>query len=87
MEKSYKIIHQEGLTAKPANILAKLTSKLDNEIFIHYDNVTLTTKSTVSILSLGVPKGGEISIIVKGNNAEEIHRTIYNALKDINVIE
>lgn len=87
MKKSYTVLHPEGLTATPANKLAALTSKLSNEILIHYDGVTVTTKSTISILSLGIPKGSTISIIVKGENASKIHQEIYQALKETNLIE
>lgn len=87
MKKSYTVIHQEGLTAKPANALSALTSKFSNDILVHYDGVTVTTKSTISILSLGIPKGSEISIIVKGEEASKIHEMIYLTLKETNLIE
>jgi phosphotransferase system HPr (HPr) family protein len=87
VKKRYIVVDQKGLTANPANKLATLTSKLSNDILIHYDGVAVTTKSTISILSLGVPYQGEISIIVKGDNADKIHQTIYQTLKHESLIE
>jgi phosphocarrier protein len=64
------ITNAVGLHARPASIFVQTSNKFNSDIQIEYDQKTANAKSILQVLSLGVKKGGVISL--KINGADEI---------------
>jgi len=79
MKKSYKIIDETGLHARPATLLVQEAAKFKNDIAIEYNGNLLTMKSIMAVLSLGVPQNATITIHVDGEDAE----VVFAALEQI----
>lgn len=79
MRREYTIVDDAGLHARPASLLVKEATKFDNEIMIEFEDKTLTLKSIMAVMSLGVPKDSVIAIIVDGEDQDEV----FNALEKV----
>lgn len=61
---------KDGLHARPAGILAKLTSQYQSKVEFSANGVSKNAKSIMSLMSLGL-KGGE-SILVKAEGSDAV---------------
>lgn len=86
MKRTYTIIHEAGLHARPASLLVQEATKFTNDIFIEFESKRLTLKSIIAVLSLGVSKGRSIVIDVEGENAEEVFTALEKVLNTNNLI-
>lgn len=59
-----------GLHARPASLFVQTSNKFSSEIVIEYDKKSANAKSILQVLSLGVQKGGRISLKITG--ADEV---------------
>lgn len=74
-----KIQNEEGLHARPANVLTKAAMKFKCDIELLKNGGSgsvFNPKSILSILSMGAAKGDEITVIANGEDEEEAIRTI-----------
>ena len=71
MEKTVKILNEQGLHARPASIFVKTASKFKSTVSIVHGNGTANAKSIINIMSLGLKKGEEIKIITEGVDEKE----------------
>ncbi len=71
MKKSVEILNEAGLHARPAGILVKAATQFSSVIEIEYNGSTYNAKSMMKVLSMGLKKGAEISIIANGSDEEE----------------
>lgn len=79
MRKEYTIVDEAGLHARPASLLVQEANKFPNEILIHFNGRSLTLKSIMAVMSLGVPQGATIAISVEGDN----QTTVFAALEKV----
>lgn len=86
MRREYTIIDDAGLHARPASLLVKEATKFDNEIMIEFEDKKLTLKSIMAVMSLGVPKGSVIAIIVDGDDPDEVFNGLEKVLIEQNLI-
>jgi phosphocarrier protein len=86
MVKTYTVVDQSGLHARPASLMVGLVSKYPDEAFILYGDKKLTLKSILAIMSLGVPFGEIFSIEITGENEIELFDKIEQILKEHKVI-
>ena len=86
MTKTYTVKDQVGLHARPASILVKAASKHQNDIQISYKDKTMTLKSIIAVMSLGIPFGNEFSITVSGDNAESVLNDLETVMTDEKLI-
>jgi len=63
--------HKEGLHARPAALFVKTASSFESEITVKNGDRTANAKSMLSVLTLGVNQGTEISICANGEDADE----------------
>jgi len=70
----FKIMHEDGLSARPAALFVQVASKFDSRIWVEIDSKKVNAKSIMGIMSLGVGQDDEITIIIEGDDEE-------NALK------
>ena len=70
-QKSYVIIDETGIHARPATMLVQTASKFDSDIQLEYNSKKVNLKSIMGVMSLGVGKDAEITIYVDGSDEEE----------------
>jgi len=71
MEKTVKILNEQGLHARPASIFVKTASKFKCTVSIVHGNGTANAKSIINIMSLGLKKDEEIKIVTEGTDEKE----------------
>ena len=69
--KEVTIKNQVGLHARPATYFIQKANEFKSNIDIIRDNRRVNAKSLLGVLSLGVVKGMEISIIANGPDEEQ----------------
>lgn len=82
MEKNIKLVNESGLHARPAGVLVNEAKKYESDIQIKYGDKTVNAKSIMNLLSLGLDKGSEITIITNGSDEEEALNALSNLLEN-----
>lgn len=82
----YKVQDEAGLHARPASLLVQTAGKFADDINIIYKEKTLTLKSIMAVMSLGIPQYGEFTIEVTGDNETEAHAAMKKVLVDHHII-
>ncbi|AIO19390.1 Phosphocarrier protein HPr [Candidatus Izimaplasma bacterium HR1] len=70
MKRSYKVIDESGVHARPAALIVNVANKYPDSIDIAYKGKTLTLKSIMLVMSLGIQCGDSFDIIISGDNEE-----------------
>ena len=86
MVRTYVVVDEIGLHARPASVLVNEASKYSQDIFIEYLGRKMTLKSIIGIMSLGVPTGAEFSIEVVGDNEEKVFEALEKVLKEQDLV-
>ena len=68
MEKTVTILNEEGLHARPAGVFVKKASEFKSAVEIRVNGATKNAKSIMGLMSLGLAKGAEITIIARGED-------------------
>ncbi|HEY8435780.1 MAG TPA: phosphocarrier protein HPr [Haloplasmataceae bacterium] len=87
MEKKFVITDEAGLHARPATVVVNTASNYDSDIYLEYKGRRVNLKSIMGVMSLGVPRGGEITVIVEGGDEEAAMEGIENALRERGLID
>lgn len=70
-EKTFKIIDEAGIHARPATLLVNTASKFaDAEITIKCGDKQGNLKSIMGVMSLGVKQNDEVVLVASGNDAD-----------------
>jgi len=64
------VTHKVGLHARPAAIFVKAANKFASDIQVTKDDRTINAKSILSVLTLGVNQGSEITLHAEGEDAD-----------------
>jgi phosphocarrier protein len=80
MTRSYTIVDEIGLHARPASLLVQQANKYPMEIWISYGDHTVTLKSIMATMSLGVPQGGVVEITVDAEDAAGVFADLERVL-------
>ncbi len=86
MKKTYDIIGEGGIHARPATILVNTASRFESEIFLGVDSKRINLKSIMGLMSLGIKSGCKIELDVDGNDEGEAVDALEQALKDNGLI-
>jgi len=86
MVKTYKVVDEAGLHARPASLMVGQATKYPDEVNILFNEKKLTLKSIMAVMSLGVPCGEEFSIEVVGENEVELFEKLEGILIEHKVI-
>ncbi|MET3698183.1 phosphocarrier protein [Bacillus oleivorans] len=81
VEKTFTIVADTGLHARPATLLVQAASKFDSEIQLEYKGKKVNLKSIMGVMSLGVGKGAAITISAEGNDEQEAINSLEDTLK------
>ncbi len=65
-----------GLHARPATFFIQRANEFKSSIWVEKDERRVNAKSLLGVLSLGIVKGTEISIIADGSDEEEAVKTL-----------
>lgn len=63
--------HSSGLHARPAALLVKTARQFSSDITVSHNGKEANAKSILTILTLGVNQGSEISISADGEDTDE----------------
>ena len=66
--KKATIMNQVGLHARPATFLIQKANEFKSSIWIEKDERKVNAKSLLGVLSLGIVKGSEITLIASGED-------------------
>lgn len=80
MEKSFKVIAETGIHARPATLLVQAASKFDSEVHLQYKEKKVNLKSIMGVMSLGIGQGADITIIAEGSDEADALNTIEETL-------
>ena len=69
--KNVVVNNQVGLHARPATFFIQKANAYKSGIWIERDERKVNAKSLLGVLSLGIVKGGEITIIADGEDEKE----------------
>ena len=72
IEKEITIMNKQGLHARPAAMFVQIVQKYDSEITVQKGNEKVNGKSIMGILMLGIQHKNTITIIVEGNDSEQM---------------
>ena len=60
--------NEMGFHARPASLFAQTASKFKADIFIEKDGKKVNGKSILGLMTLGIPKGAKINLIIEGED-------------------
>ena len=79
--KEVVVQNQVGLHARPATFFIQKANEFKSSIWVEKDDRRVNAKSLLGVLSLGIVKGAEISIIVDGSDEEEAVKTLVELIE------
>ncbi|GBG96925.1 phosphocarrier protein HPr [Lactococcus termiticola] len=74
--KSFHVVAETGIHARPATLLVQTASKFTSEINLEYKGKSVNLKSIMGVMSLGVGQGADVTISAEGADADEALATI-----------
>ncbi len=80
MKKEIIINSTQGLHAALAAKIVQTASRYDADIKLLYDDKVIDAKSILSLISLAIPSGEAITLVVEGKDAEIIIKDIEKLL-------
>lgn len=72
MQKTFKVINEDGIHARPATALMNAANKFKSDIFAEAKGRKITMKSILGVLSLGLGSGDLITFVAEGDDAAEV---------------
>ena len=70
-EKTYTIVDQLGIHARPATLLVNTATKFASDVNLEYNGKAVNLKSIIGVMSLGVSQGAEVKISASGADEAE----------------
>lgn len=71
MEKTFKILNEEGMHARPAGAFVKVANEFKSSVEVSSNGVTKNGKSIMGLMSMGLAKDSELTVITKGEDEAE----------------
>ncbi|CCV65854.1 phosphocarrier protein (histidine phosphorylation site; PTS-related) [Paracholeplasma brassicae] len=71
MERTFKVIAENGIHARPATNLVNLAMRFESDIWLVANDRSVDMKSIMGVMSLGIYKAAKFTVRVKGYDAEE----------------
>lgn len=68
MEKTFKILNEEGMHARPAGAFVKVASEFKSNVEVKANGMTKNGKSIMGLMSLGLAKDSEITVVTNGED-------------------
>ncbi|MFD1020518.1 phosphocarrier protein HPr [Thalassobacillus hwangdonensis] len=71
VKETFTITNDTGIHARPATLLVNKAGQYSSEVELEYKGKKVNLKSIMGVMSLGVPQGEEVTIIVEGNDESD----------------
>ena len=81
-----KVNNAVGLHARPATFFIQRANSFKSSIWVEKDDRRVNAKSLLGVLSLGIVKGTDITIVADGADEEEALKTLISVIES-NFIE
>jgi phosphocarrier protein len=82
IKKEIEIVNKLGMHARPAARLVQLTSQFNSDIFFKRGSDEVNGKSIMGVLMLAAPFGSIVTVIARGDDAEEAVKQIEALFQD-----
>lgn len=69
MERSFRVIAENGIHARPATNLVTLANRFKSEVWLIANQKAVDMKSIMGVMSLGIYRHAEFTIRVEGEDA------------------
>ncbi|WP_172369979.1 phosphocarrier protein HPr [Sporosarcina jiandibaonis] len=86
-EKSFKVIDETGIHARPASMLVSVANKFQSDINLIHNDKKVNLKSILGVMSLGIGKGEEFKISTEGSDEQDALDALENTLKSEGLAE
>lgn len=70
-----------GLHARPATFFIQRANSFKSSVWVEKDDRRVNAKSLLGVLSLGIVKGTEITIVADGTDENEAVKTLINVIE------
>lgn len=80
VEKTVMIKNKQGLHARPAALFVQIANKFDSDVTVSKGKAKVNGKSIMGIMMLEAGKGSKITIVTKGEDAEQAMIELENLL-------
>ena len=70
-KKSFNVVADTGIHARPATLLVQTASKFASDINLEYKGKSVNLKSIIGVMSLGVGQGADVTISAEGADEKE----------------
>ncbi|RYG74504.1 phosphocarrier protein HPr [Lentibacillus lipolyticus] len=81
-EKTFTITADTGVHARPATLLVNKAGQFESDVQISYNGKDVNLKSIMGVMSLGIPKGAEVSISASGGDEAEAIKGITEVMNE-----
>ncbi|GAB3047577.1 phosphocarrier protein HPr [Virgibacillus ainsalahensis] len=81
-EQTFTITAETGVHARPATLLVNKAGQFQSEVEVSYNDKKVNLKSIMGVMSLGIPKGAEVKVIVTGSDEEEALQGVSEVIKE-----
>jgi phosphocarrier protein len=71
----------EGIHAKLASEIVQASQKYTSEIKLVYSKITVDAKSILGLMSLGIPSGDNVELIIYGKDEKEAMEEIKKVIE------
>jgi phosphocarrier protein HPr len=71
IQKTFEVINQNGLHARPSASFVKITNKFDSEIKVSFAGYEVNGKSIMGLLVLAAGPGSKLQISAEGKDARQ----------------
>lgn len=86
-ETKFVVTCKDGLHARPAAKLSQFASQFPGRIDIIYENLQMTLKSIIGVMSLGIPEGASFMIQVEGYHEDQVMEQVHHLLIEEGLVE
>ena len=80
--KTFTILNEVGIHARPASMIVKCLLQLESEVFIEKDGRKVNGKSIMGILMLAAGKGSQIKVEADGPDAQDALSAVADLILD-----
>ena len=81
VSKAIVVQNQVGLHARPATFFIQKSNEFKSSIWVEKDERRVNAKSLLGVLSLGITKGTEITIIADGSDEKDVIDALENLVE------
>ena len=84
IEANFRITFPEGLNARPATMLVAVANSFSSKMVLEYQDIRVTLKSIMGVLSLGIPANVVFKLTFDGDDEGQAYQAVDKIIGDIN---